>query len=476
MHVKKQPAAARSGAPGQPPAATPSHAQPPPPVESPDAGRATLADLFQREYYRILADTPGSTYRFYYEESVVSRSDPSDLGVTPPVTGIIAINHKILNCGLAHAQTIITSVDHQDTASGILVVVAGTMALKGEPMARRFVQVFMLVNRSNSYYISNDVHRLLDTAPAAPPPIAHRTLAACGVPLQHAPQLVPHGAPNGGAAHDPAVLAIAAGQHAHLPAAVRTRSAPAGAATPAGGPPAGVAHSGGKHAAPAGGAPPAPAGGCGSTGHAPRQPPAPTPAQHAPLDSGGERRAAESGKPSSWAAVASKAGGPVPHRQGDGNGGEAEADEPMGASSAGSGTQPIHSAAAGLPVSSAVLQLAEPMLGGGTHPQSAARAHGVDALLQVRAVPTTPCNAPRASQPARPAAGARVRRGAASQAMSLFDPPAALLTAPPRTVAPSPRRARLAPTRARPTRRQPPPRPPAAAGRARARARRTIWR
>jgi hypothetical protein len=56
------------------------------------------------------------------------------------------------------------------TPAGILVMVAGSIALKGEAASRRFVQTFLLVHRANSYYIRNDMHRLLDRAPAGVPP------------------------------------------------------------------------------------------------------------------------------------------------------------------------------------------------------------------------------------------------------------------------------------------------------------------
>lgn len=180
MFQAKKPAA-RMGPPQVPPPPMPPMAHAPfTPVESTEAARATIAHLFGEKYYEILASNPLDSHCFYYDESVLSRSEPHDLSSTPAVLGTAAINHKIMTSGLAHARTDVLSLDHQDTPAGILVMVAGSIVLKGEAASRRFVQTFLLVHRSNSYYIRNDIHRLLDRAPAAAPP----PYRAHGAPLQ----------------------------------------------------------------------------------------------------------------------------------------------------------------------------------------------------------------------------------------------------------------------------------------------------
>jgi hypothetical protein len=181
MHITKA-----GGGRGAAPPAAESHAQ-----------HGTIAHLFQNQYYAILETDPASAHRFYDDESVLSRSDTRCLSATPPVHGLSAINHDILVSGLAHGRTTLESLDHQPTAGGILLVVTGVVLLKGEPRARRFVQTFLLVNRANTYYIRNDVHRLLD-----PPPIA---AAAPPSPLGPADEVL---GTDGGPPHDPAVVSI----------------------------------------------------------------------------------------------------------------------------------------------------------------------------------------------------------------------------------------------------------------------------
>jgi len=181
-----------------------------------EAERALIAREFQSHYYSMLRDKAHQAQFFYYDESVVSRCSPRDLSTMPLAVGQAAINAKILSSGLAGSETSVLSLDHQEAPGGILVVAAGNVRLASEPAPRRFVQTFLLVKRSGSFFIRNDVHRLLDV-----PPIAAAAVPGAAVPSPHAMPPAQRGGPNGIAqAQDPAVLqAVAASPQGPMPVA-----------------------------------------------------------------------------------------------------------------------------------------------------------------------------------------------------------------------------------------------------------------
>eukprot|EP00304_Pavlova_gyrans_P009494 CAMPEP_0206048512 /NCGR_PEP_ID=MMETSP1466-20131121/24307_1 /ASSEMBLY_ACC=CAM_ASM_001126 /TAXON_ID=44452 /ORGANISM="Pavlova gyrans, Strain CCMP608" /LENGTH=226 /DNA_ID=CAMNT_0053423573 /DNA_START=48 /DNA_END=724 /DNA_ORIENTATION=- len=216
MQVKKAPLAATraaAGAAGVQPTPTPAPAPTPaqPEAVRQEAERAVIANEFKATYYTMLRDKANQSQFFYYDESVVSRCDLRDLSNTPEAVGQTAINAKILSSGLAWSETTVLSLDHQDTPGGILVVAAGTVRCYREPFVRRFVQTFLLVKRDGSYFVRNDVHRVLDRAPrghAVPGAMAE---GMPPMPVPQAPQPLPQAMANGAPPQVPAVVqAVAA--------------------------------------------------------------------------------------------------------------------------------------------------------------------------------------------------------------------------------------------------------------------------
>ncbi|KAI5063953.1 hypothetical protein GOP47_0020623 [Adiantum capillus-veneris] len=126
------------------------------------APASLVGNAFVNRYYKIIHQTPHLGYRFYMEESKITRAEPLPETTVEPATTLSGINDKIMSWDYHAMRTEIITVDSQESLAGrVLVMVTGALYNAGG-LRRMFVQTFVLVPQEKRYYIYNDMFRFLD--------------------------------------------------------------------------------------------------------------------------------------------------------------------------------------------------------------------------------------------------------------------------------------------------------------------------
>ncbi|MCO5547897.1 hypothetical protein L7F22_001350 [Adiantum nelumboides] len=126
------------------------------------APASLVGNAFVNRYYRIIHQTPHLGYRFYMEDSRITRAEPLPEATVEPTTTLSGINDKIMSWDYRGMRTEIMTVDSQESLAGrVLVMVTGALYNAGG-LRRMFVQTFVLVPQEKRYYIYNDIFRFLD--------------------------------------------------------------------------------------------------------------------------------------------------------------------------------------------------------------------------------------------------------------------------------------------------------------------------
>lgn len=146
---------------------------------SPAAPASLVGNAFVIRYYNILHQTPHLGYRFYTEESRISRAELRPETAVESATSLSAIHEKIMSLDYHATRTEIMTVDTQESLAGsVLVMVTGALYNAGG-VRRMFVQTFVLVPQEKSYFIFNDMFKFLDgdgkSTQQLTPPVASDT-------------------------------------------------------------------------------------------------------------------------------------------------------------------------------------------------------------------------------------------------------------------------------------------------------------
>lgn len=126
------------------------------------APASLVGNAFVGRYYQTLHQTPHLGYRFYTEESRITRAEPLPEIAVESATSLSGIHDKIMSLDYPAMRTEIMTVDTQESMSAcFIVMVTGAMYTAGG-LRRKFVQTFVLVPQEKSYFIYNDMFRFLD--------------------------------------------------------------------------------------------------------------------------------------------------------------------------------------------------------------------------------------------------------------------------------------------------------------------------
>ncbi|XP_051115399.1 nuclear transport factor 2-like [Andrographis paniculata] len=116
-----------------------------------------VGNAFVEQYYHILHHSPELVYRFYQDNSVLSRPDSNGLMTT--VTTMNSINDIICSLDYKNYKAEIKTADAQDSfKEGVIVLVTGCLTGK-DNVRRKFAQTFFLAPQDKGYYVLNDVFR-----------------------------------------------------------------------------------------------------------------------------------------------------------------------------------------------------------------------------------------------------------------------------------------------------------------------------
>ncbi|WOL03705.1 G3BP-like protein isoform X1 [Canna indica] len=128
----------------------PAAAGSPPPAQ-------VVGNAFVHQYYHVLHHSPQLVFRFYHEISKLGRPDRQ--GDMTSVTGMEAINEKILSVDYSEFRAVIKTVDAQESIDGgVVVLVTGYLTGKDD-VERNFIQSFFLATQDKGYYVRNDIFR-----------------------------------------------------------------------------------------------------------------------------------------------------------------------------------------------------------------------------------------------------------------------------------------------------------------------------
>eukprot|EP00250_Pteridium_aquilinum_P033134 c5230_g1_i1 orf=340-1686(+) len=128
-----------------------------------------VGNAFVTQYYNVLHQMPQIVYRFYTDESRLTRAEAGSAGKTQTAGTQDEIHRVVMSLDHKNCRAEIVTVDALDSFSGsVFVLVTGAMHKNSS--TRKFVQSFFLAPQDRGYYVLNDIFRYLDeeTQTAAP--------------------------------------------------------------------------------------------------------------------------------------------------------------------------------------------------------------------------------------------------------------------------------------------------------------------
>ncbi|CAM8991206.1 unnamed protein product [Rhodiola kirilowii] len=121
-----------------------------------------VGNMFVEQYYHFLHHSPEVVFKFYDDQSVLSRPDSN--GLMTSTTTMQGINEKILSMGYNDYKAEIKTADAQKShGDGVIVLVTGCLTGKNN-LKRNFTQTFFLAPQDNGYFVLNDVCRYIEDA------------------------------------------------------------------------------------------------------------------------------------------------------------------------------------------------------------------------------------------------------------------------------------------------------------------------
>ncbi|OCL04159.1 putative nuclear transport factor 2 [Glonium stellatum] len=116
----------------------------------------TIAQQFVEFYYNTFDTSRQNLSALYREHSMLTFENA-------PVQGTVAISDKLLNLPFAQVKHKVDTLDAQPSSEdgGILVLVTGALLVEGSDRPMSYTQAFQLRPEAGSYYVFNDVFRLV---------------------------------------------------------------------------------------------------------------------------------------------------------------------------------------------------------------------------------------------------------------------------------------------------------------------------
>ncbi|EOA82474.1 Nuclear transport factor 2 [Exserohilum turcicum] len=114
-----------------------------------------IAQQFVEFYYKTFDENRAGLASLYKDTSMLTFEQQ-------PTQGSAAIVEKLQNLPFQQIQHQTATIDAQPSADdGILVLVTGALMIAGETKPMSFTQAFQLKNADGSWYVLNDVFRLV---------------------------------------------------------------------------------------------------------------------------------------------------------------------------------------------------------------------------------------------------------------------------------------------------------------------------
>ncbi|KIW64329.1 hypothetical protein PV04_09272 [Phialophora macrospora] len=120
---------------------------------------ATIAQQFVEFYYKTFDSDRAQLAALYREKSMLTFEKEQFMGTQ-------SILEKLTNLPFQKVQHRIDTTDAQpfNEQGGILVLVTGALQVDDQPHPMSYVQTFSLVPEGGSYFVFNDVFRLVYAA------------------------------------------------------------------------------------------------------------------------------------------------------------------------------------------------------------------------------------------------------------------------------------------------------------------------
>ncbi|PON94852.1 Splicing factor-like protein [Trema orientale] len=122
---------------------------------------AQVGTYFVGQYYQVLQQQPEFVHQFYSDASTMRRIDGNTIETATAMlqihTLIMSLNYTGIEIRTAHAL--------ESWNAGVLVMVSGSVQLKGFSSRRKFVQTFFLAPQEKGYFVLNDIFHFIDEEP-----------------------------------------------------------------------------------------------------------------------------------------------------------------------------------------------------------------------------------------------------------------------------------------------------------------------
>ncbi|XP_070029934.1 nuclear transport factor 2-like isoform X1 [Nicotiana sylvestris] len=119
---------------------------------------AQVGTYFVGQYYQMLQTQPDFVHQFYSDASTVLRIDSS---TRETASGMLQIHTLVMSLHYTGME-IKTLHSLESWNGGVLVMVSGSVHVKGINRSRKFVQTFFLAPQEKGYFVLNDIFHYVD--------------------------------------------------------------------------------------------------------------------------------------------------------------------------------------------------------------------------------------------------------------------------------------------------------------------------
>lgn len=130
---------------------------------------AQVGTYFVGQYYQVLQTQPDFVHQFYSDSSTMLRIDGH---TRETATAMLQIHALVMSLNYTGIE-IKTAHSLESWNGGVLVLVSGSVHLKGFNGRRKFVQTFFLAPQEKGYYVHNDIFHFIDEEPIHHHPVAY---------------------------------------------------------------------------------------------------------------------------------------------------------------------------------------------------------------------------------------------------------------------------------------------------------------
>ncbi|KAL5195663.1 putative G3BP-like protein [Glycine soja] len=120
-----------------------------------------VGTYFVGQYYHVLETNPELVYQFYSDASTMVRIDGN---ARDTATAMLQIHALVMSLSFIGIE-IKTAQSLESWSGGVLVMVSGSVQLKGYNVRRQFMQTFFLAPQEKGFFVLNDVFHFVEEEP-----------------------------------------------------------------------------------------------------------------------------------------------------------------------------------------------------------------------------------------------------------------------------------------------------------------------